>query len=141
MEIIEVKNKIDEDKLKEIAHNMKNGKLCLFPTETVYGIGTNGLDEKAVQKIYEVKKRSKKNPINLLVSDITMVETIAQDISPLEYKLMEAFFPGPFTIILKKKSIVPDIVTANSNFVGIRMSDHTIARKLPELARLSYCSS
>lgn len=134
MEILDVKNKIEEDKLKEIAYGMKNGKICLFPTETVYGIGTNGLDEKAVEKIYEIKKRSKKNPINLLVSDMTMIESITQDISPLEYKLMEAFFPGPFTIILKKKAIVPNIVTANSDLVGIRMPSSTIAKRLVELA-------
>ena len=134
MEILDIKNEIDEKKLKEIAEGIKNGKLCLFPTETVYGIGSNGLDETAVEKIYEAKKRNKKNPINLLVSDIAMIEKIAQDISPLEYKLMEAFFPGPFTIILKKKSIVPSIVTANSDFVGVRMPSGNIARKLVQLA-------
>ncbi len=133
MEILDIKNEIDEKKLKEIAEGIKNGKLCLFPTETVYGIGSNGLDEKAVEKIYVAKKRSRKNPINLLVSDIEMIEKIAQDISPLEYKLMEAFFPGPFTIILKKKSIVPSIVTANSDFVGVRMPSGNIARKLVQL--------
>ncbi len=103
MKILDVTKKIDEDKLKKIAAGMKNGKLCLFPTETVYGIGTNGLDEEAVQKIYEAKKRDKKNPINLLVSDITMIESITKDISPLEYKLMEAFFPRSFYYHFKKE--------------------------------------
>ena len=131
---IDTKNSYKENELKEIAFGMKNGKLCLFPTETVYGIGTNGLDPKAVEKIYEVKKRDKKNPINLLVSDFTMIEQIAQDISPVEYQLMEAFFPGPFTIILKKKSIVPDIVTAHSNLVGVRIPNNKIAKKLVTLA-------
>ncbi len=103
MEILDITKKTDENKLKEFANGMKNGKLCLFPTETVYGIGTNGLDEEAVQKIYEAKKRDKKNPINLLVSDITMIETITKDISPLEYKLMEAFFPRTFYDYFKKE--------------------------------------
>lgn len=134
MKVLNATNKIEENKLKEIATEMKHGKLCLFPTETVYGIGTNGLDEKAVQRIYEVKKRNKKNPTNLLVSNMEMIEKIAQDISPLEYKLMRAFFPGPFTIILKRKKIVPGILTANSNFVGVRMPSGTIAKKLVELA-------
>ena len=134
MEILDGRNKIDENKLEEIAHGIKSGKLCLFPTETVYGIGTNGLDERAVEKIYEVKKRNRKNPINLLVSSIKMIEEITEDISPLEYKLMENFFPGPFTIILKRKPIVPNIVTANSDFVGVRIPSDTIARKLVELA-------
>ena len=121
---------IKDEELKKIAHELRNGKLVLFPTETVYGIGTNGLDEKAVKKKYEVKKRSLKNPINLLVRDISMVEEIATNISPLEYKLMEAFFPGPFTLILKKKTIVPSIVTAGSDTVGVRMPDNEICQKL-----------
>lgn len=131
---LDVRNGYQEAKLKEIATIIKNGGLVLFPTETVYGIGTNGLEKKAVQKIYEVKKRDKKNPINLLVSSMAMIEEITQDISPLEYKLMEAFFPGPFTIILKRKKIVPDIVTANSDLVGIRMPSNDISKKLVELA-------
>lgn len=136
MEILDATKQIDENKLKEFANGIKNGKLCLFPTETVYGIGTNGLNENAVEKIYEAKKRSKKNPINLLVSDISMIESIAQDISPLEYKLMETFFPGPFTLILKKKDIVPSIVTAASNLVGVRIPNHPIAWKLVEFANV-----
>lgn len=127
-------NNFEEKVLEKIATGIRNGKLCLFPTETVYGIGSNGLDENAVKKIYEAKKRNRKNPINLLVSDIAMIEKIAQDISSLEYKLMEAFFPGPFTIILKKKNIVPNIVTANSDFVGVRMPSGTIAKQLVQLA-------
>ncbi len=134
MKILNVTEKIDENKLEEIAKEIKNGKLCLFPTETVYGIGTNGLDEKAVEKIYKVKNRNRNNPINLLVSDFAMIEKITQNILPLEYKLMEAFFPGPFTIILNKKDIVPNIVAANSDFVGIRMPNGIIAKKLVELA-------
>lgn len=135
MEIyLDTLNNYEENLLKKIATGIRNGKLCLFPTETVYGIGSNGLDEKAVKRIYEAKKRDKKNPINLLVSDMEMVEKITQDISPIEYKLMEAFFPGPFTIILKKKDIVPDIVTAGSDYVGIRMPSGDIAKKLVSLA-------
>lgn len=131
---LDVRNGYQEIDLRQIAQEMKHGKLCLFPTETVYGIGTNGLDKKAVEKIYEVKKRNKKNPINLLVSNLNMIEEITQSISPLEYKLIKAFFPGPFTIILKRKSIIPDIVTAHSDLVGIRMPNGEIAQKLVQLA-------
>lgn len=126
------KNKINHTELKTIARELKNGKLALFPTETVYGIGTNSLDSEAVKKIYEAKGRDFKNPINLLVSDIKMVETIAQDITELEYKLMQTFFPGPFTLILKKTANVPDVVTAGSNTVGVRIPNNEIARKLVE---------
>jgi L-threonylcarbamoyladenylate synthase len=131
---LDVQNGYKNEELKEIAMLIKNGGIVLFPTETVYGIGTNGLDEKAVQKLYKVKKRDTKNPINLLVSSMSMIEEITKDISPIEYKLMETFFPGPFTIILKRKNIIPNIVTANSDFVGIRMPSSEISKKLVEFA-------
>lgn len=113
---------------------IKQGKIVVFPTETVYGIGTNGLDEKAVRKLYEVKKRPLNKPISLLVSNMEMVKSIAKDITEIEYKIMEKFFPGPLTIILKKKDIVPDIVTAGQETVGVRMPSGEIARKLVELS-------
>ena len=131
---IDLKEKINEEKLKIIGKEIKNGKLVIFPTETVYGIGTNGLSSEAVKKVYMAKGRDFKNPINLLVGNIEIVNKIAKDISPLEYKLMQAFFPGPFTLILKKKEIVPNIVTGNSDTVGVRMPDNLIAQKLLEYA-------
>ena len=81
---------------------IKNGGLVLFPTETVYGIGADGLNERAVKKIFEAKGRASDNPLILHVASIDMVEDIAKDISDLEYKLMDAFWPGPFTIVLNK---------------------------------------
>ena len=134
---INFKEKQDFSKLKEVGGQIRNGKIAIFPTETVYGIGTNGLDGKAVEKIYEIKRRTKDHPINLLVSDIKMVEMVAKDITELEYKLMQKFFPGPFTIILKRnKSVVPDVLTANKDTVGVRMPQGEIARKLVEYAKV-----
>ena len=130
------KNNIDYKKLEEAAFLIKSGKLVIFPTETVYAIGTNGFKEDAVKKIYEVKKRNLKNPINLLVDGINMIEKLCENITLLEYKLMEAFFPGPFTIILNKKSVVPNIVTANSKLVGVRVPNNNIAIKLIEYANV-----
>lgn len=130
----DMKNKINEEELKKVANGIKNGMVALLPTETVYGIGTNGLDAEAVEKIYKIKGRNLKNPINLLVSDIKMVETVAQDITDIEYQLMKTFFPGPFTLILKRKKIVPNIVTAGNETVGVRMPSHPIARKLVQYA-------
>ena len=127
---------MDFEKLKEPAQIIKKGGIVIFPTETVYGIGTNGLDEKAVKKLYEIKQRPLNKPISLLVSDMEMIEHIAKDITDVEYKLMKAFFAGPLTIILKKKDCIPDIVTANYDTVGIRMPDNEIARKLVEYANV-----
>lgn len=131
---INLENKLDYEELKIPAKIIKEGGIVIFPTETVYGIGTNGLDKEAIKKLYEVKQRPLNKPISLLVSNIEMVNQVAKNISKLEYKIMQNFFPGPLTIILEKKDIVPDILTANTNTVGIRMPSGEIARKLIEYA-------
>lgn len=133
---IDLKNNIDFEKLKEPAKIIKDGGIVIFPTETVYGIGTNGFNEESIRKIYELKKRDFNKPISLLVSNMEMVKMISEDISDLEYALMEEFFPGPFTIILKKKEVVPDILTANGDTVGVRMPSGEIAKKLIEYAEV-----
>lgn len=130
------KNNINENDLKIISKDLKDGKVVIFPTETVYGIGTNGLLPDSVKRIYEIKGRNFTNPINLLVKDINMIESICKDITPIEYSLMEKFFPGPLTLILKKKEIVPDIVTAGSDTVGVRISNNTIVQKLLEYSNV-----
>lgn len=126
------KNK--EDQLKEAAEIIKNGGLVVFPTETVYGIGTNGLDKEAVKRLYSVKKRPLNKPISLLVSNFEMIDKVATNITELEYKIMKTFFPGPLTIVLNKKGIVPKEVTANGDTVGVRMPANDEALKLIELS-------
>ena len=138
---INMKNNLNYDKLKEPAQIIKKGGIVIFPTETVYGIGTNGLDEKAIKKLYDVKQRPLNKPISLLVNNIEMVEKIAKNITEVEYKLMERFFPGPLTIILEKRDIVPDILTSNTNTVGIRMPSGEIAKKLIKFAGVPLATS
>ena len=121
---------------KKAAELIKQGKIVVFPTETVYGIGTNGLDENAVKKLYEIKQRPLNKPISLLVSNMDMVNYIVKDISEIEYKIMGKFFPGPLTIILKKRDIVPDIVTAGKETVGVRMPSGEIVQQLLEKANV-----
>ena len=131
---LDFKEKIDYTKLKEVAKAIRQGGTVVFPTETVYGIGTNGLNANAVKRLYEVKQRPLNKPISLLVNGADMINEIAQEITDLEKALIKEFFPGPLTIILKKKDIVPNIVTANSNTVGVRMPSNEIALKLIEYA-------
>lgn len=133
---LDFKNKIEYDKLKEMGGIIKRGEIVIFPTETVYAIGTNGLDEEAIKKLYKIKQRPLDKPTSLLVSDMKMVKNLARDITEKEYKLMKTFFPGPLTIILKKKDIVPNILTGNTNTIGIRMPENEIARKLIEYANV-----
>ena len=127
---LNLKDSKDYFKLHIPGKIIKNGGIVIFPTETVYGIGTNGLDAVAVEKLYNIKKRPITKPISLLVSDFDMINKVAKNITKKEYELMKKFFPGPLTIILNKKDIVPNIVTANTNTVGIRMPDNEITRKL-----------
>lgn len=120
----------DYSKLSVAGDIIKNGGLVLFPTETVYGIGANGLNSDAVQKIFIAKGRKQDNPLILHISSMEMLNTIAQNISEIEYKLMDAFWPGPFTIILNKTKIVPSVVTGGLDTVGVRMPSGEIAREL-----------
>ena len=131
---LDCKSKYQKESIKEAAEYIKQGKLVLFPTETVYGIGANGLDSPAVKNIFIAKGRKQDNPLILHVSSIDMVERIAKDINDIEYELMKKFFPGPLTIILKRKDIVPNIVTGNLDTVGIRMPSNEIAHDLIELS-------
>ena len=127
---LDLKNTTDYSKLKVAGEIIRNGGLVLFPTETVYGLGANGLDENAVKKIYKAKGREQDNPLILHVSNFDMVSKIAKNISDIEYTLMKTFWPGPFTIILDRKEIVPDIVTAGLDTVGVRMPSGLIAKEL-----------
>lgn len=127
---INFKENPSEDFIKEAGIAIKNGNLVIFPTETVYGIGANGLNETDVKKIFKAKGRNQNNPLILHIADLSMLDTIAKDISVVEKKLINAFFPGPFTIILNKKSTVPNAVTAGLDTVAVRMPNNYIAKQL-----------
>jgi len=129
---LDLRNNVDNFKIEEAAQIIKNGGLVIFPTETVYGIGANGLNPEAIEKVYVAKGRKQDNPLILLVSNKKMLEQIAEDITEIEAKLMKAFWPGPLTIVLKRKSCVPNIVTGGLDTVGVRLTSGEIARKLVE---------
>lgn len=120
------------EELKAPAEAIKQGKLVLFPTETVYGIGANALNEEAVKKIYIAKGRASDNPLIAHISHIEMLEQLVEEVGKVEQTLIENFWPGPLTIIFKKKKIVPDIITGGLDTVAIRMPSNQIARKLIE---------
>ncbi len=122
------KEKTDTEELKVVCNLIKNGELIIFPTETVYGIGANALDPQAVGKIFIAKGRQSDNPLIVHLSDKSKIQDVAKNITEVEQKLIDAFMPGPFTIILEKKAIVPDIVTAGLNTVAVRVPSNVIAR-------------
>jgi len=120
---------LSENDLKEIVRTVKEGELIVYPSETVYGIGADIFAESAIKKVFMVKNRPFDMPLSVGVSDKKMAETIAE-IDEHGEKLIDKFMPGPLTIIVKKKGIVPDMVTSNSHKVGIRIPDHPVAMKI-----------
>ncbi len=112
---------------------LKRGGLVVFPTETVYGLGANTFDSKAVIKIFEVKGRPADNPLIVHISNLNQLEDVAVDIPEVVFKLSEVFWPGPLTVVLKKNLRVPDEVTAKLKTVAVRMPAHPVALKLAEI--------
>jgi len=110
------------------------GGLVAVPTETVYGLAGNGLNEGAVKKIYEVKGRPAIKPLSLLVPDLSVAETVCDMIPERARLLAEAFWPGPLTIVLPRRDTVPDIVTAGGDTIGVRCPDHPITLEFLRLA-------
>lgn len=123
-------NNINVEELKKQAELLKEGKTVIFPTETVYGLGANALDENAVKKIYEAKGRPSDNPLIVHIYDRKEVRDLAKDINNKAEIVMDKFWPGPITIILNKKDIVPNTTSGGLDTVAIRMPSHKIAREL-----------
>ena len=124
----------DISAIEEAAEIIKSGGLVVFPTETVYGLGADGFNEEACRRIYEVKGRPPHKPLSLMVADREMIDVIAE-VTPLAQRLIEEFLPGALTLILSKKAIVPDFVTAGSQTVGVRMPDNEVALALIRAAQ------
>jgi len=124
---------VDTRSLREAAARLRRGELVAFPTETVYGLGANALDEKAVAKIFAAKGRPKDNPLIVHVSDRKMLRKVVRRLPALANRLAARFWPGPLTIVLPKKSSVLSLVTASLNTVAVRMPEG-VARDLVRLA-------
>jgi len=108
---------------------IKNGGLVAFPTETVYGLGANAYDEKAVKDIYVAKGRPSDNPLIVHIADACDVVKVAREVPENAKKLLDKYAPGPFTLILKKQKNIPDSVTAGLDTVGVRIPSNPIARE------------
>ena len=122
--------KARKEALYEAGELIRRGEVVAFPTETVYGLGANGLDADACAKIYQAKGRPSDNPLILHVANRSMIDQIAARIPEKAEKLIAAFCPGPITLILPRKAIVPDRITGGLATVGVRMPEHDVARAL-----------
>ena len=135
IKISDTKN-INDEELKEAAQILRDGGLVAFPTETVYGLGGNALDEKAAGKIYAAKGRPSDNPLIAHVSCAAEVTPLVKYIPEAGKKLMDAFWPGPLTIIFPKSDIVPYGTTGGLDTVAVRMPVDPVANRLIALAGL-----
>ena len=108
-------------KIRQAANLIRHGKLVAFPTETVYGLGANALNVRAVKKIFAAKGRPVDNPLIIHISDRNDILFLARDIAPMAGRVIQEFWPGPLTIVLKKSKIVPEITTGGLDTVAVRM--------------------
>ena len=127
-------DELTEEDIKYGAELINKGELVAFGTETVYGLGANGLDEKAIEKIYIAKGRPSDNPLILHVSDKDMAKTLTTDDLSQYSKLLDKFWPGPLTIVVPRSDAVPDKITAGLDTVAIRMPKEPLAKRLIELS-------
>lgn len=123
-------NCIDLQIMKEAGELLKAGALVAFPTETVYGLGANALDEKAAAKIYAAKGRPSDNPLIVHIADMEKLENITEEIPEAAVKLAEKFWPGPLTMVMKKSAVVPLGTTGGLSTVAVRMPSHPIALEM-----------
>lgn len=122
--------KPEEELIKEAAELIKGGKLVAFPTETVYGLGANGLDEDASSKIFIAKGRPQDNPLILHISSLEELKPLVKSIPKEAEMIAERFWPGPITMIFERSSLIPDVITAGLETVAIRMPNHPVALAL-----------
>lgn len=121
---------IEKESLIKAAEILKNGGLVAFPTETVYGLGGDGLNPEAAEKIYNAKGRPADNPLIIHIGDKKDLDKLTKEIPEMGRKLVEAFWPGPLTLIFYKSEIIPYSTTGGLETVAIRMPNHPIALKL-----------
>ena len=133
---MDMKTTIIKDDIELASTLIKSGKLVAMPTETVYGLAGNGLDTEAVEKIYEVKGRPQIKPLALMIPYSGSMERYCEPVPEQAKMLAKRFWPGPLTIVLEAKAIVPEIVRAGGDTVALRCPDHPLTLELLQKAQL-----
>ncbi|NLB79836.1 MAG: threonylcarbamoyl-AMP synthase [Clostridiaceae bacterium] len=123
-------NGAEDEAFSDAARALREGKLVAFPTETVYGLGANALNPDAVKRIYEAKGRPSDNPLIVHIAEVSKLNELILEIPDTAVTLIEAFWPGPLTLVFKRSDRVPDIITAGLDTVAVRMPDSIIAQTL-----------
>lgn len=119
----------DEERIEKAVRILSRDGLVAYPTETVYGLGADALSEVAVRKVYEAKKRLLGKPVSVAVCDIEMIYAVAE-VDNFAERFIDKFLPGPVTVVLPVKNILPGDLSGGTGYIGIRYPDHTLATKL-----------
>lgn len=130
------KNNVDESELNKIKEILDNDGVIIFPTDTVYGIACNCFSEKAIKKVFDIKKRPENKPINVLSNNLDKIKLVSKNISEKENFLIDKYMPGALTIILDKNEKVSDILTAGLDTIGVRIPKNNISLRI--LENVSY---
>lgn len=136
MEYIKIENNnYKREDIEKVSNVINAGGVIVIPTDTVYGISVDSMNEDAVKKIYEIKRRKFSQPFSILVSNIEMMREVAKEISEKEERIINRFFPGAMTIILNKSKKIPDIVTSGLDTVGVRIPNNKFILDLVDYLR------
>ncbi len=128
--VINMRDGVDKGKLSVAVRFILDGKLVAFPTETVYGLGADALNEKAVRRIFEAKGRPADNPLIVHIARFEDLTMLAREVPDEAELLVRKFWPGPLTLVLPKRETVPDVTTGGLNTVAVRMPAHPVALAL-----------
>lgn len=133
-------DKFDDNVINEAINVLANGGVVLYPTDTVYGLGANIFDNKAVKRVFDIKRRSYVKPLSILVGDVGAIDLVA--VASLAQKnTISSYLPGPYTFILRKRKIVPRLVTGGLTNVGVRVPDCRLACRLASIFPITTTSA
>ena len=130
----------DKEVIEEAIRVMAHGGIVLYPTDTVYGLGVNIFNKKAVRRVYDIKKRSLMKPLSIIVSSKDAISHVA-NLRTRDKIYVDKFLPGPYTLILNKTKIVPRVVTSGLKHVGVRIPDNEIACRISDLFPVTTTSA
>jgi L-threonylcarbamoyladenylate synthase len=125
---------LDQKIVEETVSLIKSGGVILYPTDTIYGLGCNALNEEAVERIYTIKKRPGNQPMLVLIHAVDVLDALVEDLSSNAQKLINKFWPGPVTFVFRAKSSVPRYIQSEDGKIGIRLPNHEFCRQISQLS-------